>query len=114
MEAQEVFDKVARHLLKQNKRSSHGANVCKYRGPLGTMCAVGCLLPDDLALRADREYYSVAGLRTYGLLPEELKPHVGLLIDLQLIHDDHNVTSWRGCLISVAAQHGLSHAAASS
>ena len=48
---QQVFDKVAAHLLAQGITSSKGHEVggtCLYRGPNGTKCAVGCLIPDDL------------------------------------------------------------------
>jgi len=43
---QEIFDKVTTHLLTQNKQSKEG-KVCLYRGPNGTMCAVGCLIKDE-------------------------------------------------------------------
>ena len=51
MTPQEVFDKVARHLLTQNSRSMNtmpgGSDGCAYRGRDGKMCAFGCLIPDD-------------------------------------------------------------------
>ena len=52
MEPQQIFNKVATHLLKQNKRSiDKGTDVCLYRGPNGTKCAVGVLIPDSLYLK---------------------------------------------------------------
>lgn len=56
---QQVFDRVATHLLTQNAQSkgpytdySDGYwtevdNACAYRGANGMKCAVGCLIPDD-------------------------------------------------------------------
>ena len=47
MNKREIFDKVRDHLLAQNAKSlTYGS--CLYRGPDGTKCAVGCLIPDDL------------------------------------------------------------------
>lgn len=42
-----LIDKIATHLAKQQKRSESKAG-CAYRGKGGTMCAVGCLIPDEL------------------------------------------------------------------
>ena len=46
MTKQEVFDKVATHLLTQNKRSLEDTS-CVYRAKDGSMCAAGCLIPDE-------------------------------------------------------------------
>lgn len=46
-----VVNTIATHLAKQRKRSTrstHGNSTCLYRGQSGAMCAVGCLIPDDL------------------------------------------------------------------
>ena len=48
MTQQEIFDTVLAHLRKQGKASMSGADSCRYRGPDGTACAVGCLIPDEL------------------------------------------------------------------
>ena len=47
MNAQEIFDTVVTHLLTQGVRSANG-DICLYRGPNGTSCAVGCLIPDEM------------------------------------------------------------------
>ena len=47
MTNQQIFNKVAKHLLKQGRRARDG-NGCAYRGENGTKCAVGCLIPDAL------------------------------------------------------------------
>lgn len=44
---QEIFDKVARHLVTQGKRSMLSSKDCAYRGCGGTSCAVGCLIDDE-------------------------------------------------------------------
>ena len=44
---QEVFDRVASHLLTQSARSLlPDGSGCAYRGANGRMCAVGCLIAD--------------------------------------------------------------------
>ena len=51
MNQQEIFDKVATHLIAQGKQSlcywRSTELDCAYRGDDGTMCAAGCLIPDD-------------------------------------------------------------------
>ena len=56
MNQQEIFDKVASHLITQGVRAtsvkkSGGLQApnptCSYRGDNGTMCAAGCLIPDE-------------------------------------------------------------------
>lgn len=47
MTAQEIFDKVATHLVTQKVASFQPYRGCLYRGPNGTSCAVGCLIPDS-------------------------------------------------------------------
>lgn len=51
MNHQEVFTKVATHLLKQGRRAlfaeKNGFRSCAYRGDNGTKCAVGCLIKDE-------------------------------------------------------------------
>ena len=50
---QEMFDKVCQHLRTQKKRSfksdfnESSQGTCVYRGPNGTKCAVGALIPDE-------------------------------------------------------------------
>lgn len=47
MNKHEIFNKVARHLIKQGGRAMENG-VCRYRGPAGTKCAIGALIPDEL------------------------------------------------------------------
>lgn len=46
--AQQVYDAVAKALLKQGKPSVDEQNHCQYRGPNGLKCAAGHLIPDRL------------------------------------------------------------------
>src|SRR5437899_3188379 len=44
---QETFNTVVEHLRRQGRQSIRG-HSCLYRGPEGTKCAAGWLIPDDL------------------------------------------------------------------
>ena len=88
MEPQYIIDTVAAHLRKQGVRSHDGRDKCLYRGPNGTKCAVGCLLPDDLiteAANSDCVWTLIVGDR-------RVADHLGrgnctLLGALQRVHD---------------------------
>lgn len=88
----EAFNKVELHLLAQNKQSRHKfANRCAYRGTEGTMCAVGCLIPDseykvrmeDVSLvRIQKGFNCLTGL------------DIDMLRDLQRLHDTQQPYEW--------------------
>lgn len=94
MTEQEVFDKVKKHLLKQNSKAMDGDN-CVYRSPNGSQCAIGCMIPDD-------QYDETMELNNAAILIEEwpdlpfanINPN--FLKDLQEIHDydDNDVVDW--------------------
>lgn len=84
--AQQIFDTVATHLLKQGKRATNLHGTCVYRGEGGTKCAVGCLIADE-EYNPKMEGCSVSVLWREGWLPERLKEHFHLLVDLQGTHD---------------------------
>lgn len=44
---QETFDTVVSFLIAQGKPAK-GRDGCMYRGPDGTKCAAGCLIPDEM------------------------------------------------------------------
>ncbi|NWN81759.1 MAG: hypothetical protein HLX48_02015 [Halomonas sp.] len=124
--AQQVFDHVARHLLKQGAPSMapDGAG-CQYRGDKGRACAAGCLMSDaeyqaldqHVAPDPDLSGASVEGkdwhqLMDHGHVPET---HWPLIVALQEVHDealdsalDQVVPIWRTELRNVALSHGLS------
>ena len=96
MTPQEIFDTVARHLFAQGTQA-YDADVarCQYRGPDGTKCAVGCLIPDE-AYDPEMEGWSVENVvASFGsnadaptlIFPAWLEDNVGLLACLQEVHD---------------------------
>jgi hypothetical protein len=113
---QQVFDKVAKHLLKQRAQALSDANACQYRvvknGKVFT-CAVGCLIPR-------RDYDSIMEGKRVGalisnenfnfprkFLLEDNLEYLKLLRNLQNIHDASPVALWDSNLQSLAQKFGL-------
>ena len=92
MTRQEIFDKVAKHLLTQprsfvNSDVVKGKIRCLYRGPNGTKCAAGCLIPDD-------EYNESFENKTIDSIKDEIPSFdefstedILMIKDLQNLHD---------------------------
>ena len=102
---QELFDAVVTHLLGMDGPCKDERGHCAYRGPGGTACAVGALLPDSaLELYDDviseflREYKAAV----YASLADEM-PELDRLVEseemLSELHDAHDsAESWNGGL----------------
>lgn len=116
MNKQEIFDKVANHLLKQNERSEKliaelngfEGTACMYRGPNGLKCAAGCLIPDELynpsfELNTVCSNKMIKVFESLGISDSELI----FLNDLQLIHDCEQCKDWKSALTKRANQHNL-------
>lgn len=108
---QRLFNKVARHLLKQGERSvlvaNGGLDTCQYRSAEGRMCAVGCLISDRY-YKPDMEGWDIQGLLDHGYkLPKSITENVGFLSDLQQIHDGWDPARWLEKLREFAAERDL-------
>lgn len=110
MTAQEIFDKVATHLLTQNAKAwDDAASACAYRDEHGRACAVGCMFTDAQAAELIR-----LGLNSSWLLdlPEEITTlftgHLDLVSALQNVHDGYQVSEWPCRLRRVAEDYHLS------
>ncbi len=108
MTTQEIFDKVSKHLLTQNQKSMHPtkATACAYRGAGGLKCAIGCLIPDEL-FDDSWNHYLVGDLPDEILVLLGYTKNVGLLEDLQSVHDASSVAEWALGLRKVATEHNL-------
>jgi hypothetical protein len=96
MTPQEIFDTVVAHARKQGKRSfDEDGESCCYRGPNGTMCFVGVLIPDKeyLAIFEGHGCRILFDIWTTPLA-QQLKEHVSLLTRLQSIHDNYDPVNW--------------------
>ena len=107
MTTQEVFDKVATHLLTQNFKSVDDfGRCCLYRGPEGTKCAVGILIPDE-QYNPSMEHHTVQTLIDKFPMPEYFNRDKIMLIALQRIHDSDLVSTWKLQLEIVSVVYNL-------
>jgi hypothetical protein len=100
---QEVFDKVASHLLTQNKKALDEENYCVYLAPDGCKCAAGCLIPDE------QYVYTIEGstwswLKDRGYVENK---HYSLIRRLQICHDTQKPHEWPSCLEKIAEEFNL-------
>ena len=108
--AQQVFDQVAAHLLKQNAQSrSEDGWRCLYRGDKGMMCAAGCLIGDDEYKPFFDQGQSAgggswAGMVNRGTIPGDHKELIG---SLQKLHDCESPLSFKSALKRLADENGL-------
>ncbi len=115
MDAQDVFDVVGWHLLRQGVRACDEKGRCLYRGPDGTRCAVGWLILDPLYVSAlehrhVRDLAAVIALDgTYSghRFVRFLARHMALLTALQILHDGTDPARWSENLHSLALRFGL-------
>jgi len=108
MNAQQVFDKVATHLLTQKKRAVVNADFerCMYRAPAGRKCAAGCLITDR-NYRKEMEGKTIDLVARLFKLPQFFQKHRSLIQDLQMVHDVYQPNEWRSSLRRVAESHNL-------
>jgi hypothetical protein len=122
MTNQEMYDRVARHLLTQQARAvvpvtpgrlGIDGNVlssvesCRYRTPSGLKCAIGCLIPDDKY----QESMEGAGIGSRPAIAAAIgirgAEQLMLAAKLQVIHDSWLVESWAARLKMLAEEYRL-------
>lgn len=127
---QQIFDKVAAHLLAQNTRAvtfpdySNDPDdaICRYRGDNGTKCAVGCLIDDEFysdayegvgigALRSEYDAHDAVALLRNALISSGVDANdettLNLLARLQSAHDNTYPGVWQAKLRDIAQMYGL-------
>lgn len=88
MDKQEIFDTVVKALKKQGKPSVSHRGECVYRGPDGTKCAAGHLLPDECYTPTmEGASWNVLVYHHGDKLPKFLVDEADLIRRLQSIHD---------------------------
>jgi hypothetical protein len=98
MKSQEIFNKVAVHLIKQGIASHDQVSGCLYRGPNGTKCAVGAIMPDSV-YRKGMETSGIGALIQNFKLPNWIIDNENLLSELQMVHDNRAATDYEGHLL---------------
>ncbi len=109
MEAQEIFNIVCEHLMKQNAKSMYlkdNLEMCLYRGPNGLKCAAGVLI-DDADYTPEMENRRIGALVFECAALSHLFEHRILLHELQNIHDNYEVVNWSDRLRIIGAVEGL-------
>jgi hypothetical protein len=101
---QQIFNKVAKHLLEQNEKSYNGLD-CVYRSPDGLMCAAGCLIPPHVLVPEGQAFSDLAT----AIHEESRIAHTSLALvqTLQGVHDGCNPERWPSRLREVADDFGL-------
>ena len=110
MTKQQIFNKVARHLLKQNEQAMVGT-MCQYRAPGGLKCAIGALIPDAKYKQEFEgsvvgildEPESIAVRKAAGLKANQ----IALGKALQDVHDESDPANWIEQLMRVQKKFGL-------
>ena len=88
----EISEKIRDHLINQNAKALNEYGGCRYRGNNGSMCAVGCLITDEV-YTPDLECATVSADRIIDALNKsgiELKHNTPLMFMLrnwQQYHD---------------------------
>ncbi len=110
---QQIFDKVAVHLLTQKKKSVRTKDMpsydgpsrtsCAYRTPEGLMCAVGCLITDEEYKNNGEEISA----RVLARKIQRLSTEQEFLATIQYLHDDNKPSKWINKLSILATAHGL-------
>ena len=91
--AQEVFDQITQHLIRQGRAATSSTGACRYRVEVQgevLKCAAGCLIADG---EYNRLFESVAWneLANMGKVPTH---HVALVRQLQRVHDRESFEDW--------------------
>lgn len=106
MTKQEIFDKVAIHLLTQKTQSIEFGS-CLYRGPGGLKCAAGCLIPDSIYNHGMEGRSALTVFSTTPGLDYSVE-HAQFIDDLQFIHDYSRPECWKDKLEIIASWENLS------
>jgi hypothetical protein len=90
--AQEVFDHAVRYVSTMPTRCDDGDESCLYRSPDGkSACVVGAMLTVD-EIKGSDGHIPFGDVHTIkSRLPKRLLPHINLLKELQLTHDDREM-----------------------
>lgn len=114
---QELFDRVAAHLLTQRERCMDADGACAYRGHDGMRCAVGIFIQEDKYKPEFEGENGASVLKACGYntgtilgplfgnpsLNSVTMNKLGRLVrQLQVTHDDYPLEDWKVQLASIA------------
>ena len=115
----QLISDVKAHLLEQGCRSTkpgkyEGSNQdCMYRGPNGTKCGIGFLIPDELYDVKMEGYAAEQIVKDYPLIHSAIVHNYGhdsvdnqVLSEIQEIHDFVDIGSWEEALDELIDEYG--------
>lgn len=108
---QEIFDTVVTHLRKQGEKSiSDSTRSCRYRmkkNGRNLACAAGCLIPDE-CYQESMEGTTIRHTLVKNIFTQIVgDDNIELLYDLQIAHDQNDVSMWEQRLAGVADEYHL-------
>lgn len=116
MNKQEIFQKVATAIIKQNVKSgilnNDGVFQCLYKDPDGCKCSIGHILPEDHIILKENPPVNVYNLIiNYKELNDiwdiKTMDEIDFLSQMQQIHDWKPCIQWRGCFRDLGLEHEL-------
>ena len=120
MDKQEIFNKVAVHLLTQKaqagRKEGDAPFACLYRAPDGKKCAAGCLITDEAYIPYLEQKTVTSEVVTRALIKSGVFPDLStrkyrdrrdMLAHLQSIHDGTLVSNWKNALLNIGELNGL-------
>ena len=104
---QATFNRVARHLLRQKKRSANRGTCLLFHGPL--RCAAGALIPrkEYRVTMEKRSAVLPGGTNMVCVLLREKGHDLGLVDKLQELHDTRSPSRWPAGLRRIAKMFDL-------
>lgn len=90
MDKQEMFNIAVTKVWEQGKPAMDANGTCCYHDGFGNRCAVGWLLPEDIAqtYSGAGAVYSLLEKTREGDIPEFIRYNSDFLLDLQRVHDN--------------------------
>ena len=107
MSPQEIFNKVAEHLLTQNQLAVNYEGTICYKTDTGLKCAIGCLI-NEVYYCYEIEHNTIKNIIKLNICPEYINyDTLDFLNVLQSIHDYHYPQYWYEKLKHTAVQFNL-------
>jgi hypothetical protein len=120
MTNQELFDQVVVH-ARQQKCKATNSYRCAYRGPNGTKCFIGALIPDDKYLKSfegyglgallscEKDSYKYNSSKDIATAAGIEEPQYELAKVLQGVHDNFEQPEWEKHFTKIATQYNLTY-----
>lgn len=104
--AQQIFNKVSKHLLTQNRRVTKDGRA-QWVAPNGDLCASACLIKPSIRKGKLNDDYWDSNNSIYRDSGVDMDNHFELVCDLTNCHDHNKPSRWPRKLRAIAKDHGL-------